>query len=39
MFPAVFVVFCPLPDLSNQEEILEPELKVKLDVAIASSQI
>jgi hypothetical protein len=37
--PAVFVVFRPFPDLSSQEEILEPELKVKFDDAFASSQI
>jgi hypothetical protein len=39
MLPAAFVVFCPLPDLSSQEEMLDPELKVKFDEAIASSQI
>jgi len=39
MFPAAFVVFCPLPELSSQEDILDPELKVKFDEAIASSQI
>jgi hypothetical protein len=37
--PAVFDVFWDFPDLSSQEEILEPELKVKFDEAFASSQI
>jgi hypothetical protein len=39
MLPVTLDVFCDFPDLSSHDDMLDPELKVKLDDAAASSQI